>query len=66
MSLEIQCNKCQQTFHVKGYTTPDSYYEPGEVVTDLESDDPLCECLNDGCEFTVLSEDAEYFDDDVI
>lgn len=66
MTLEIQCNNCQRKFHVEGYTTPDSFYEPGEVVTELESMEPLCECLNDCGEYMVLSEDIQCFDDDVI
>ena len=64
--LEIQCVKCGEKFNVVGYITPDTYSEPGEVVTELECDDPLCECLNDGGEFEVLSEGDTYLDDDVI
>lgn len=64
--LYIECEKCKKRFWVKGYTTPDSWSEPGEVVTDLESDDDLCECLNDGEAFSVIEESLETFDDDVL
>lgn len=64
--LTIRCVKCRNQFHVVGHTTPDSYEEPGEVVTDLECIDKLCDCLMDGAEFDVIDEDHETFDDDVI
>lgn len=66
MTLEIECEKCKQRFWVKGHTTPDSYFDPGEVVTELECDDELCECLKEGESFTVVDESTEVFDDDVI
>jgi len=67
--LTIQCDKCKQTFNVDGYTTPDTWDEPGEVITELELIDEtesLCDCLIDGETFTVLDESHETFDDDVI
>lgn len=64
--LYIECDKCKKRFWVEGYTTPDSWTEPGEVVTDLETDEDLCECLNDGETFNVIEESLETFDDDVI
>lgn len=64
--LKVECEKCKQKFWVKGHTTPDSWEEPGEVVTDLESKNDLCQCLQDGEGFTVVDEEHETFDDDVI
>lgn len=64
--LEIQCDQCRTRFIVKGYTTPDAWMEPGEVVTDLESDDELCSCLQAGSSFTVVGESQATFDDDVL
>jgi hypothetical protein len=64
--LQVECEKCKQRFWVKGHTTPDGFYEPGEVVTELECVDELCQCLQDGEEFTVVDESHETFDDDVI
>ncbi len=69
MSLEICCDNCGQRFIVVGYTTADSFTEPGEVVTDLElldDDEQLCECLEQGGQFWVVNEDHETFPDDVI
>lgn len=63
--LLIKCLTCEKEFWVKGYTTPNSWMESGEVVTDLECDDPLCNCLNDGDDFEVLDEEYETFPDDV-
>ena len=66
--LVIECGECHKQFVVKGYTTPDSFSEPGEVVTELETcdDEELCDCLKNGIEFNILDEDYEQFDDDVI
>lgn len=67
--LQIACEECGRRFWVDGYTTPDSFTEPGEVVTDLEpvdEDDALCLCLQDGSEFSVVAEEHPTFDDDVI
>lgn len=64
--LEVECDKCKQRFWVKGHTTADSYTDPGEVVTELESNDPLCSHLDDGDSFTVVDEYHATFDDDVI
>ena len=64
--LEVECEKCKRRFNVKGYTTPDGFYEPGEVVTELECADELCQCLQDGEAFTVVDESYDTFDDDVI
>lgn len=64
--LEIVCDNCGAHFVVKGYTTPDSWTEPGDVVTDLELNDDteeLCGCLMKGESFWVVNEE---FDDDVI
>jgi hypothetical protein len=51
---------------VEGYTTPDGFWEPGEVVTELECEDELCQCLQDGEAFTVVDESHPVFDDDVM
>lgn len=51
---------------IPAITTLDGFYEPGEVVTELECVDELCQCLQDGDEFTVVDESHETFDDDVI
>lgn len=64
--LEVECDKCKRRFHVEGYTTPDGFWEPGEVVTELECDDELCQCLQDGASFAVTDEEHPTFDDDVI
>jgi hypothetical protein len=64
--LEVECEKCKRHFSVEGHTTADSYTEPGEVVTELACDDELCQCLQDGGEFTVVDESHRTFDDDVI
>lgn len=64
--LQVECEKCMNRFWVKGYTTPDGMTDPGEVVTELESHDELCQCLNDGGAFAVVDEEHESFDDDVI
>lgn len=64
--LQVQCEKCQKQFWVKGYTTPDGWTDPGEVVTELECQDELCQCLQDGEAFSVVDEEYETFDDDVI
>ncbi len=64
--LEIECESCKKRFFVKGHTTPDTWTEPGEVVTDLECYDELCQCLQDGESYVVVGEDRETFDDDVI
>ena len=64
--LEVECEKCKRRFFVKGWTTPDSWSEPGEVVTELECEDELCECLQSGEGFTVVDESHATFDDDVI
>lgn len=69
MSLEIVCDKCGKHFWVDGWTTPDSFEEPGEVVSELKPLDEeieLCECLNDGESFAVIDEEDPAFDDDVI
>lgn len=64
--LQIQCDKCQKQFLVKGHTTPDGWTDPGEVVTELECQDELCQCLQDGEAFSVVDEEYESFNDDVI
>jgi hypothetical protein len=64
--LQVQCDKCQKQFWVKGYTTSDSFSDPAEVVTELECQDELCQCLQDGEAFSVVDEEYESFDDDVI
>ncbi len=64
--LEVECDACHKRFFVKGHTTPDGFFDPGEVVTALESDDELCECLNNGNSYSVVDESHESFPDDVI
>lgn len=67
--LEIVCENCGTHYFVKGYTTADSWTEPGEVVTDLELTDDtedLCDCLKGGESFWVVDEEHAVFDDDVI
>lgn len=64
--IQVQCSTCQQTFWVEGYTTPSAWDDTGEVVTELESKDPICQCLQDGAEFAVIDEEHETFDDDCI
>ena len=67
--LEITCDNCAKKLWVKGYTTPDGWSEPGEVVTDLElvdEEDELCTCLQEGEGFWVSDESYESFPDDVI
>lgn len=64
--LNVKCETCGQTFWVQGYITQDSYFEPGEVVTELECVDVLCDCLKSGEQYEVVDESVEYFDDDVI
>jgi hypothetical protein len=65
--LQVECDQCKRRFWVKGHTTPDSWDEPGEVVTELEvSDEPLCACLMEGGSFAVVDESHPSFDDDVI
>jgi len=64
--LEVECETCKKRFFVKGHTTPDSWEEPGEICTDLESDDELCEHLNDGGEFSVVDETHRAFPDDIV
>lgn len=64
--LEVECETCKQRFWVKGYTTADSHMEPGEVVTELECNDPLCEHLEAGGSFAVVNEEHATFYDDVI
>lgn len=69
MSLEIVCDNCGKRFIVEGYTTSDSFTDPGEVITDLElvdDTDELCHCLQSGESFWVTDEAHERFDDDVI
>lgn len=51
---------------VNGHITPDSWEEPGEVCTDLDSDEALCEHLENGGEFTVVDETHRSFPDDII
>lgn len=63
--LQVECEKCKQRFWVKGYTTPDTWEEPGEVCTDLESDDDLCEHLDNGEAFTVVDDSHREFPDDM-
>lgn len=63
----IECRICKEQFWVRGYTTGDSWDEPGEIVTELiPSDDsmPLCDCLNDGGEWELLDEEIPQHDDD--
>lgn len=64
--LQVQCVECQKQFWVKGHTTPDSFTDPGETVTELECNDELCKCLQDGGEFEVVDEEHETFDDDCL
>lgn len=65
--LQIECHKCRQRFVVKGHTTSDSYYEPGEVIiSDDETFDECCECVKDGGEYDVVAEEIDHCDDDVI
>lgn len=64
--LLIECDTCEREFLVKGHTTPDSWTDPGEVVTDLECDTELCSCLMEGSSFTVVEETHDTFDDDVL
>ena len=66
MMLQIVCDACKCSFWVKGYTTPDTFDEPGEVVTELESDAKLCDCLENGGTFTIVNEEQQTFLDDVI
>ena len=65
MMLLIECNKCKKQLWVKGYTTPDSFYESGEVITELECEDELCECLENGETFAVIKESHPTFPDDI-
>jgi hypothetical protein len=62
--LLIKCDTCERTFWVDGYTTPDGWMEPGEVVTELDSADELCNCLSDGASFSVLEEEHPTFGDE--
>lgn len=64
--LQIKCNACGGEFRVEGYIIPDSQFEPGEVVTDLDCVDGLCSCLHDGGSYLILSEDHPTFEDDVL
>jgi hypothetical protein len=64
--LQVQCDKCQKQFWVKGYTTSDYFTDTAEVVTELECQDEICQCLKDGEAFSVVDEEYESFDDDVI
>lgn len=65
--LEIECHKCKQRFWVKGYMTPDAFYDPGEVVVHgSETFDECCECLRGGAEYDVTDEEIDRCDDDVI
>lgn len=69
MSLLVTCDNCGSSFWVEGFTTPDSWTEPGEVVTDLvllDDTEKLCDCLNDGESFGVEDEEHETFPDDVM
>jgi len=54
--LQVECEKCKEKFWVAGYTAPDSWINPGEVVTELECLSTLCPCLQDGEAFTVVDE----------
>lgn len=64
--LKIECEICKKRFWVDGYITPDTWYEPGETVTNLEGvDDEICDCLKDGCDFSIIDESYHIFDDDV-
>lgn len=62
--LHIECENCGKRFWVEGYTTPDSWMEPGETVTELESDEELCECINEGGDWILLDEEHQTFGDD--
>lgn len=64
--LQIECEVCKRRFWVEGHTTPDIWTGPGEVVTELISEDELCPCLNDGGSFEVVDESHQQFDDDVL
>jgi len=67
--LEISCENCGRKFWVEGYTTADSWAEPGEVITDLklmDETDELCSCLQKGEPFWVVNEEHEMFPDDVM
>jgi hypothetical protein len=64
--LTIRCHGCGAVFDVEGYTTPDTWFEPGEVVTELRCHTALCICLRNGENYEVLSESHQTFDDDVL
>jgi len=54
--LQIKCDDCGEDFIVDGFTTFDSNLELGEVITELQSSDPLCDCLVSGGGFSIVDE----------
>lgn len=56
--LLIQCDKCKEKFWIEGYTTPDTFEEPGEVViSDRETFEECCEHIQaDTSAFTIIDE----------
>lgn len=65
--LLLKCNVCKHRVWVKGYTTADSLYEPGEVIVDEESiPEESCVHILVDANYTIVDEEYETFDDDVI
>jgi len=61
MALKVRCCKCKGSLWVRGYSTPDTFHEPGEVVTELAplNGADLCQCLMDGEEYEIVDEDID-------
>ena len=63
--LQIECDTCKEKFWVKGYSTFDTFTEPGELVIDDKEDfSECCQHIKDGAAYEVVDSSHDDIYDD--